>query len=594
MRLFDGAEVPTPADRRESLAIYATSSPRPGPHVAQWRMSPWGADQWIEYLLAMHRDACGSVMTRLRAAKSTANLKGIPAFWRPALDEMASDPTLADPCLALIRVLEQSVPPGAFAPLQRIALAEVLHLEPNQVGVDPRDVAVLLRDAGPEDGPALPGGGPAPPEIDPALGPILQLLWFCSAGASEPRFPLSLLMNSTVLVLLARATVLEDLTACDKYPGYCWVSFPTALIDALSWVLPARPELLAALREVAEGSRSGPRSLAASLVHASGGSWVPLPKQAYYPGGRLRGMSWEGADLAGAFLPSADLVRARLRKADLTGARLSRARLIGARLDGAVLHGADLSGADLSLARLRDVHAHGALLSGCALEGVDLTGARLCRADLSASDLRGAHAPGADLTGARLVQSQVAGADFSGAILIRADLTEVDLGLATWDGACFRSATLRGAKLAGLNLSGAQFTAAVLVQADLTGMHAPGATFRRAVLQRASLGGVDWECADLRDADLRWATFHMGTSRSGLVYSPIASEGSRTGYYSDDALDLTFKCPEEIRKANLRGADLRGAKLRGLDLYLVDLRDARLDPEAVLQARRRGAILDPR
>jgi hypothetical protein len=52
------------------------------------------------------------------------------------------------------------------------------------------------------------------------------------------------------------------------------------------------------------------------------------------------------------------------------------------------------------------------------------------------------------------------------------------------------------------------------------------------------------------------------------VGSPIACEGSRTGFYTDDFEEQTFKSPEEIRKANLCNADLRGAKLDGVDFYL--------------------------
>ncbi|HEV2294223.1 MAG TPA: pentapeptide repeat-containing protein [Tepidisphaeraceae bacterium] len=71
----------------------------------------------------------------------------------------------------------------------------------------------------------------------------------------------------------------------------------------------------------------------------------------------------------------------------------------------------------------------------------------------------------------------------------------------------------------------------------------------------------------------------MGSSRSGLVGSPIACEGSRTGFYTDDYNDQDFKSPEEIRKANLCGADLRGAKVDKVDFYLVDLRGATYTPE---------------
>jgi uncharacterized protein YjbI with pentapeptide repeats len=99
------------------------------------------------------------------------------------------------------------------------------------------------------------------------------------------------------------------------------------------------------------------------------------------------------------------------------------------------------------------------------------------------------------------------------------------------------------------------------------------------------------EGACLRDADLRGATFHMGSSRSGLVNSPFASEGTRTGFYTDESSEQHFKAPEEIRKANLRGADLRGARIENVDFYLVDLREARYDAEQEEHFRRCRAIL---
>ena len=86
----------------------------------------------------------------------------------------------------------------------------------------------------------------------------------------------------------------------------------------------------------------------------------------------------------------------------------------------------------------------------------------------------------------------------------------------------------------------------------------------------------------------------MGSSRSGLLFTPIASEGTRTGFYTDDADEQTFKAPEEIRKANLCGADLRGARIDGVDFYLVDLRGALYDREQELHFRRCRAILKGR
>ena len=83
----------------------------------------------------------------------------------------------------------------------------------------------------------------------------------------------------------------------------------------------------------------------------------------------------------------------------------------------------------------------------------------------------------------------------------------------------------------------------------------------------------------------------MGSSRSGLLFTNIASEGTRTGFYTDDYDDQSFKEPEEIRKANLCGCDLRGAKVLKVDFYLVDLRRAVYDAEQKTHFRRCGAIL---
>jgi uncharacterized protein YjbI with pentapeptide repeats len=121
-----------------------------------------------------------------------------------------------------------------------------------------------------------------------------------------------------------------------------------------------------------------------------------------------------------------------------------------------------------------------------------------------------------------------------------------------------------------------------------------GGDFHGACLRHAGLADIDWEGVDLQRADLRGASFHLGSTRSGLVGSPIACEGSRTGFYTDDYHDMSYKRPEEIRKANLRGADLRGANLDRVDFYLVDLRDALFSGGYAEHLRRCGAILEDR
>jgi ABC-type cobalamin/Fe3+-siderophores transport system ATPase subunit len=43
-----------------------------------YRLAPWGEDEWIEYLLAVHQHRCASVMTRLRVAADWDILHGNP------------------------------------------------------------------------------------------------------------------------------------------------------------------------------------------------------------------------------------------------------------------------------------------------------------------------------------------------------------------------------------------------------------------------------------------------------------------------------------------------------------------------------------
>ena len=114
-----------------------------------------------------------------------------------------------------------------------------------------------------------------------------------------------------------------------------------------------------------------------------------------------------------------------------------------------------------------------------------------------------------------------------------------------------------------MELTDADFHDADLRGAVLTGSRMPDANFLGADLRDAKLAEIDWPGACLRDADLRGANFHLGSTRSGMIDSPIPCEGSRTGFYTDDFLDRDVKPAEEIRKANLRGADLRGAEIRG-------------------------------
>ncbi len=168
------------------------------------------------------------------------------------------------------------------------------------------------------------------------------------------------------------------------------------------------------------------------------------------------------------------------------------------------------------------------------------------------------------------------------------------LKLARLQGARFGGADLYSCNLEEVRLTAPDFHDAYLCGALLTGSCMPRANFLGANLCNAGLAEIDWPEANLRDADLRGASFHLGSSRNGLVGSPIACEGSRTGFYTDDYNDQNVKPAEEIRKANLRGADLRGAEIEGVNFYLVDLRDAQYTSSQAAHLRSCRAILEDR
>ena len=295
--------------------------------------------------------------------------------------------------------------------------------------------------------------------------------------------------------------------------------------------------------------------MAASILYAAtDGDWKP--------GRGIRKLSY-------AFLADATLPEAVFPDTNVLGCKLARANLTGANLERVKAHDATFSRAVLAHAQLTGMKASRADFTGADLSGATARNARLVAATLRNAYLRNGKFRGINLRGADLCNAHFCDADLREAELLHAEI----------EGADFTGADLRDALLTGLVLL-------------MTGSVLPGADLRGALLQSAGLADVRWEGADLRDADFTACSFHLGSSRSGLVDSPIACEGSKTGFYTDDYEDLHFRRPSQIRKADLRQADLRGARVSEADFYLVDLRGALFDDDQRAHFRRCGAILD--
>lgn len=522
------------------------------PTSASYLLASWNRDDLIEYLLAAHRPRCASVMARIKPADFSL-LGGLPELWRIVLDRLAGDDNLLTVRNALHQFIQE-------------------HLSDTDLLERARSACLN-----------------AAVSSDNSLTNTL-------IGLARPGFANSLirvLRHRAMQILLASERIATDLHGeadCD----YLAKRLPRGLVEAAGRLVAEDDQALEHLHALLAGP-SWSHAMAASLLHAAGKN-VPLKDSGpmRLAGAYLPGVSWPGVYLKGADLAQCDLARANLRQAQLTDSILRKTVLHHACLREAELTEVVALEADLREADLRGVRARRVQFDYATLEYCDLSGCLFGGCSFPGANLRHASFRGSLLVEAAFFDAEWEGADFSSADLTRANLTGRCLRNATWDGACFRHAVLDRCDLEYMTLPTANFKGASLQSALLTGSTILAGDFRGANLQNAGLADIEWEAADLRDADLRRVSFHMGSTRSGLVGSTIPCEGSKTGFYTDDYDEQTYKAPEEIRKANLCNADLRGANLDGVDFYLVDLRGALFDDKYADHLRRCGAILETR
>jgi uncharacterized protein YjbI with pentapeptide repeats len=544
------------------LVVYTRLRTIPAGCRAVYRLAPWTRDDRIEYLLKAHWSRCASVMGCLKESGDEGFLGGIPELWTVVLDRMATDETIGDVRTALGRELDERMSNGALR--HRVGALCLNAIRKHQV-VEFSEVLAT----------------------EPEKG--MSTRWL-SGSLEGDQALVRLLRHPPVQLLIAARWMAENLIhrgTSDVLDG----QLPRALVHETGRLIAGAAALEALKLLLADNDRRGD-PMAASLLHAAGVNWYPTRHvRPDLHGAYLAGIRWIGVDLKGVNLAQADLEQALLCSANLENALVSEARLSGADLSDANLKICIATGADLSRAVMLRVRADGAELVGANLARADLSEASLRNARLQKAAMNGAKLRDADLWKATLTGADIRGADFTGAGLEDAYLKGLKLRLARFDNARFGGAKLSGCDLEGMELDAPDFHDANLEKALLTDSIMPRANFLGADLRDAGLAQVDWPGACLRDVNLHGASFHLGTTRSGLVHSPIACEGSRTGFYTDEYGEKEFKNPEEIRKANLRGADLRGALVRGADFYLVDLRDALYDPDQAEHFRRCGAIL---
>ena len=517
--------------------------------LAVLRLQPWGQDECIEYLLATRADQCVSVVSR---TGDGASLEGSPRWWKIVLDALAEDPALADVDAAVEEHLQS-----------------VLNTEELRRSASEFCLSVIL----------VPGRAHAAQQE--------------MHRAGLPTEHEALIYHRSTCVRLAAEAVVRLLGSGDR-PEILHRRLPRELAESVGRSLAGNATVRSWLERLLK-RRGGvnAHSMAASLLRFAQPEWRPKSL--------AKGVNLQGAYLSGVNWNNMRLLEANLVDVDFTGASLADARFNDSRMDRAVFRSAVLNRTTFREAAGEDVDFTGANLGGAILDVAQFDGADFVDANLAGAWLVGTSLVAADLTRAQFSQANLSCSNLYLARLDQADLTDAELCGAALDRCDLRQAIVRRtdfreARLIGANLTelvwpAVRLTKATLIDADMTGSRLPQADLQKADLRSAMLGEVDWNGADLRGADLRKATFHMGSSREGLLFSPFASEGTRTGFYTDEYDEQHFKPPEEIRKANLRGCDLRGARIDGVDFYLVDLRDALLGPAQRSYVESCGAIL---
>lgn len=550
------------------LAIYARTQPVEINHADVFQLAPWTEDDLIEYLLARHPEKCKSVMQRVLTSSDRGALRGNPETWSRVLDAFADDASLTSIREAVLRQVQlDSFPPDVRELIQQLCL---------EVSIETR------------------------------MGKASMLYYKLQERDTPQCLPRPLHLPWVRRMVAARC--LADEIEAGRINDNLALTWPKELVSEVASLLSPQGQAVGVLLQVMSSMESGRHKNAASLLHAMKIGWRPERyRRSFTALFRRHDRSLYLPALAGAFLaqaqwPKIDLRQLDMELADLAGADLSDSRLEAAGLHRANLRQARLHRASLDRCNLRDACLADADLTASQVVEADLRGTDFSRANLSLAKFGGSIFASADLSfakcqetvfaNARFVGTKMEGTDLSSANLTDASFHEVDLRETTLLGATFQRAELKECNLEDVEWPDADLQDAKLMGTLFSGSVMPRANLFGAVLWNTGLAEIQWEGADLRGADLRGATFHMGSSRSGLVGSPRPMEGSKTGFYVDDLAEQDFKLPEEIRKANLRGADLRGANIENVDFYLVDLRDALLDPDQRRYVSERGAIID--
>ncbi|QEF98226.1 Secreted effector protein pipB2 [Stieleria maiorica] len=520
----------------------------------------WSRDDMIEYLLARHRNQCRSVMGRLEG-ENLRYASGSPAVWQWILDEMVADPNAREIESIVVDQVHRRIGnerhARALADMMLMHSAEALEMFP-LASVLPASVSRVL----------------SRPDVAFAF------------------------TNERLLERL-RLPQIEELRTLLSH------RWPFRRLKAVAMLIDGSDQIPMHLQKVFADGRSASAPTCATLLCLCDPAWKPSGTQMCLRGGRFDSAIWPEIDLS-----SADLNQATFCDANLARAKFNAALLKSVDFSGSDLRFADFSGLPSApdvdeqhygkgqSSEIRQANtAHQVRLGVLDIVSAVFSGADLSHANLSGRCFQRCDMANANLTGVRACGVIIDETLLDGANLSRGDFSEsrfvkVDFRNTLIDDSSFCCASFSSLKLDEVSATNVSFQQCDLSYASMTESTLTGCNFHEAILVNARLAEINWEDCDLRDADLRGCSFHLGSTRCGMVGSPYPSHGTRTGFYTDDFDEQYFKSPETIRKANLCGSDLRGADISGIDFYLVDLRGAKFDAGQRKQFVATGAILN--
>ena len=542
------------------------------------RLIRWSQDDFIEYLLAKHPQQCRSVMARLKNANHRLG-GGSPILWKIILDRMAGDETKSDIEAIVINELHARLATEGLA--KAIGDRLIFPAARNEIGVfghrgegDSDDTNVLL-----------------------------------SRSHSSVR---QFLKHEDIRILFAMDRLVHRMQTADLKELTILLSGPaeTGKWRQVAKRIAGQSEIESKLQLLFDKNRSHSTTHCATLLAFCRRDWRPRGQRLKLFRARFQNVAWPDIDLR-----EADLRRASFAAADLRGARFQAADISGTDFSDANLSLADF-GCLIDVPKISELQRDNSASRSKAIRKTK-NAAKLkdygrisfhlrtifIDANLSGANLSACRFRAADFTRANLSNAIARHCEWDSVTCEEADLTGADFAGSTFQNIQLRNSKIdhcdfRGLRIIGqLNLENlvaekVAFAGGKMSRSIWTGSRLTHCDFSSADLSGAKLAEINWENCDLRDVNFQGATFHMGSTRCGLVDSPYPSHGTRTGFYTDEYDEQYFKSPETIRKGSLVGSDLRGAHLLGVDFYLVDLRGAKIDEICREYLISSGAILD--